>query len=303
MPLTASRPSKVSKVAATNGERAERRCVEEGRDLFGRVQIGLGATARAAAPQQPCRRHLGPRVDRAHVAGEAPCGAQPPVPVPPRGLRGERRPAHCQHGGDRRGTLGLQELDEAVEHLLFSGELGPERTTDRYVLIDLTARARSPGAPGPRASELAKGDGVDSCVDRGAPCAAVPEQLADLRQPRPASDELAGDGVTKPVRRDRRQACTSAGGGDEPVDGGRPDAVPWGDHGEEDRPLGTSRPASSEVARQRRADVCRRRDTLEAARLPRTSTSPRSQSKSGRSSATTSPARSPSRVSMLKMAR
>jgi hypothetical protein len=102
-------------------------------------------------------RHLGRRVDRAQVGGEAPGDGEPPGQVLGAGAPGQPRPGDGEFCGDRRRAGGLEEANELREQLARSlrlvskrpahrevaGEVSPERAHARTLPGHGAARGRS----------------------------------------------------------------------------------------------------------------------------------------------------------------
>ena len=188
--------------------------------------------------------------------------------------------AHRRIGGHRRGPRALEVVDELLEELLVALELVAERSTHPQVVGQRRAAARSsrtsrPG-PGqaaktltidrhersrPVARQRSQPPAIDLRIDGRAHRAAMPKQLADLRQRCPRAQRFGRDRVAQPVatdppsparRRRRRRSCPP------------PSApAPAGARGHSRAPLfRTSRPPVAQIRGHRLTSLVRQRQPV-----------------------------------------
>lgn len=116
-------------------------------DLVVRVQVGDSPAFRER--QQPCRGHLGRRIEGLEVAGEAAYRAEPITEVSRMcTLSWQFGPRKGQLGGDRRRAGGLQVGDEVAQQMVMVRELGAERPADHEVVLRCSAELAHRTPPG-----------------------------------------------------------------------------------------------------------------------------------------------------------
>ncbi len=170
---------------------------------------------------------LGGRVDRAQVGGESADRAQPVTPghrVDSDRLAG---PGDGQFRGDRGRAGGLQVGGEPRKDDALTVELEAQRAPQPQIVLDMAGptrhslrcstrrssrtASRRRRCRGPGLGERPQLVHVHPRVTGGADRAAVPQNLADLRQRNLLTDHHAGHRVPQPVRADRPDPGPRAG--------------------------------------------------------------------------------------------
>jgi hypothetical protein len=131
----------------------------------------------------------------------------------------------------------------------------------------------------------------------------VTKHLADVEQRRAGGAHLGRGGVPQPVRADAVQASASAGPGDYLADPTRRQRRVGRMHQQEQAAASSAAPSAPAVLGDGLTHVVGQRQPLTSVALPHTHSSPVRQSMSSMLSAATSPARSPSRASTVRIAK